>query len=592
MKPWSYAVIALFLSATHNLSSAQERYAVVIGVATYNNKTLSNVKYATNDVKELGEQLSAVGYRTTVMNSFDASARLFPTTPQKIAEHIIARTQNCTKDDTLLIVLTGQSVQFADEEILATDVRETYFCSSYANLDDKSTLLKLSSVLNFMNRTKAGHKLLVVDAFQEVILTGEGRKKNADRISTGSEHENDHSFPGGTAVLFSCSNGQYSRSHNASKHSVFAYHFIEYLKGNADPAYYDSDKLQLSGLVSYVSKQTNDYVVAENLSPNGQLPVLRGNNEDWTLGEIFRPAPQEFANAIGMEFKLIPTEQFFMGDGKTVKEMQKIFPEAKQTDFDDTYAHIAVIRKPFYLAKHEVTVGQFRRFVSEQNYVTEAESNGTGGFGFDSVSETLRQDPKFNWKDNGFSQTDDHPVVNVSWNDAQRFLAWLSEQDQRTYVLPTEAQWEYACRAGQVGLDEYLVFTNGNDPEALALIGNVADSSLERHLNPDFKPYLKADDGYAFTAPVGSYPASKFGIFDMHGNAFEWCADWYAADYPGIDPGSRVRIDPSGPPDGMVRVIRGGSWGSSAIDCRSAARSACPPDLQMALLGFRVATEE
>ena len=132
---------------------------------------------------------------------------------------------------------------------------------------------------------------------------------------------------------------------------------------------------------------------------------------------------------------------------------------------------------------------------------------------------------KYSWRNTGFEQTDEHPVVNVSWNDAVAFCKWLSKKEGKTYRLPTEAEWEYACRAGTT-----TRYYSGDDPETLAKVGNVADAALKAKF-PDWKYTIKASDGYVFTAPVGKFKPNAFGLYDMHGNAWQWCADWYGEEY-------------------------------------------------------------
>ncbi len=109
-------------------------------------------------------------------------------------------------------------------------------------------------------------------------------------------------------------------------------------------------------------------------------------------------------------------------------------------------------------------------------------------------------------------------MVNVSWNDAVAFCKWLSKKEGNTYRLPTEAEWEYACRAGTT-----TRYYSGDDPETLAKVGNVADATAKAKF-PDWKYTIKASDGYVFTSPVGSFQPNAFGLYDMHGNAWQWCA--------------------------------------------------------------------
>ena len=206
-------------------------------------------------------------------------------------------------------------------------------------------------------------------------------------------------------------------------------------------------------------------------------------------------------------------------------------------------------------------------------------TDGKGGYGWDEAKGTFEQDPKYTWRSPGFPQTDDHPVVNVSWNDAVAFCEWLSQQEGQTYRLPTEAEWEYACRAGQA-----TRYWSGDDPEALAAVGNVADGTAKEKY-PNWTYAIKAKDGYVFTAPVGRFRPNAFGLFDMHGNVWEWCADGYDADYYAKSPPA----DPLNSSQAADRVIRGGSWSSDPRYCRSAYRVRYAPTYRDSNLGFRVA---
>ena len=230
---------------------------------------------------------------------------------------------------------------------------------------------------------------------------------------------------------------------------------------------------------------------------------------------------------------------------------------------------------PFYLGVTEVTRGQFRRFVDETGYKTEAERDGKGGCGLN-VSD---QDPRYTWLNPGFEQTDEHPVVNVSWNDAGALCEWLSRTEGQTYRLPTEAEWEYACRARTT-----TMFFNGDNPGSLAAVGNVADATLKTKY-PNWADPGAAPDGFVYTAPAGQFQPNAFGLYDMHGNVWEWCRDWYDAEYYKRSPVA----DPPGPPPAAQRVVRGGSCFDSAWNCRSAFRRGRPPELRYYSVGFRLA---
>jgi uncharacterized caspase-like protein len=304
---------------------AQDHYAVLIGVETYDTSTFNNLQFAGDDAVALSMQLERLGFKTTTMTSESESSRLRPTTPTKITDVIEAVGRSCAKDDTLVIALSGHGVQFSDEELLPTGVRETYFCPSDASLGDKSTLLRISSIVDAMNQTKASRKLLLVDACQENVLSSQGQKKGGKVIDLGSVHESRRTVPGGIAILFSCSDKQFSWEHPPLGHSVFTYHVIEYLRGSAQARYYDEGKIELNGLVSYVGKNTNDYVIQKRLTSDGQFPVLRGNTSNWTLGNP-PTNPMRMTNSLQMEFALIPAGKFQMGTRLTAEQIHQRYP--------------------------------------------------------------------------------------------------------------------------------------------------------------------------------------------------------------------------------------------------------------------------
>ena len=516
---------------------------MVVGVETYDTSTFENLQFASEDAEQLAGALRNLGFQPTVMTSQSDSAKLRPTTPRKIANIIKTVSASAANGDTLIISLSGHGVQFADEPLLPTGVRETYFCPQDADLTEKSSLMKISDVVRFMNSSAASRKLLLIDSCRESVLSSEGKRKSAKRIELGSVHENRRSVPGGMAVLFSCSSNQFSWEHEPLGHSVFSYYVIEYLRGQADDRFYDTGTLDLTGLVFYVSKRTNDYVSGKNLSADGQLPVLRGSSSNWPLG---KREVASFTNSIGISMKRIPAGDFMMGSSISAEEVARRF-DSEAKDFTDEHPrHRVTISHPFYMATTEVTVGQFRQFVSETDYRTDAERDGKGGWGFDSETAKFEQASKYSWKNPGFRQTDNHAVVNVSWNDAMKFCEWLSRKEGKRYRLPTEAQWEYACRGGTT-----TQYFSGDDPETLARVGNVADGTAKSRF--DSWPTIEAKDGYVFTSPVGTYQANPFGLFDMHGNVWEWCSDWYGAGYYANSP-SR---DPRGPASGSVPGVPG-----------------------------------
>lgn len=230
----------------------------------------------------------------------------------------------------------------------------------------------------------------------------------------------------------------------------------------------------------------------------------------------------------------------------------------------------------FWMGKFEVTVAQFRQFVEATSHRTDAEKKGQS----DGVSSAGGW-PKVSglcWRNPGFPQEDNHPVVQVSWNDAKAFCDWLSRKTGKDVRLPSESEWEYACRAGT-----RTAYQWGDDPDAGKGWLNGTDATAKREY-PSW-PCFNFDDGYVYTAPVGSFKANAFGLHDMHGNAWEWCADFYGPKYYAESP----RRNPQGPSEGRDRMSRGGSWDYYENLYRSAARVRLPPTSTYPGQGFRVA---
>jgi len=261
-------------------------------------------------------------------------------------------------------------------------------------------------------------------------------------------------------------------------------------------------------------------------------------------------AESSLTNSIGMKLVRIPAGKLVMGSPAT---------EAGRNIDEDP--HEVAITRPFMMGVHEVTVGQYKAFVKDSGYRTEAETDG-GAFRLGEGGVWTR-DGRVYWQTPGFDQTDDHPVVCVSWNDAITFCDWLSKKEGKKYALPTEAQWEYACRANSQG-----PYCFGDDVKEL-------DPYAWFGINSGMKPQK-----------VGQKKPNAWGLHDMHGNAWEWTADWFAFYQNG------AQEDPPGPTSGVCRVARGGSWFNAPQHVRSAVRkSRNLPSDRDTNIGFRVVRE-
>lgn len=185
----------------------------------------------------------------------------------------------------------------------------------------------------------------------------------------------------------------------------------------------------------------------------------------------------------------------------------------------------------FYMSKYEVTIGEFKTFVKETTYKTDAKLDGVNV---------------------------QYPVVNVSWEDANEYCKWLSKKTNKKVRLPMEAEWEYACRAKTT-----KPFNTGE---------NLTTEQANYNGNYPYRDYPK-DNYVGSVTVVGSYKPNDWGLYDMHGNVWEWCSDWYSEKYYDECEAKGIVENPTGPPVGSDRVLRGGSWYSYVRYCRSAVRT-------------------
>lgn len=283
--------------------------------------------------------------------------------------------------------------------------------------------------------------------------------------------------------------------------------------------------------------------------------------------------PATIANEAGHEFVLIPPGNFLMGSPAD---------EPGRTTNDDEHQFPVGLTRPFYLSRHETTIGQFRAFVERTQHVTDGEKTG-GGHAHDERA-VWEHRPGVNWRRPGYAAplalVDRHPVVHVSHADAVAYCAWLNagETNQVRYSLPTEAQWEWACRAGAA-----TRFSWGSDLDTTGKVANVGDQQLKA-VHPNWpREIMPMNDGHAFLAPVGSYRANGFGLHDMLGNVWEFCSS-RVGPYP-----RAASNDPGDFSTDRGFAVRGGGWSNMPHDCRCATRNADPPHFCHSNLGFRVA---
>jgi formylglycine-generating enzyme required for sulfatase activity len=270
---------------------------------------------------------------------------------------------------------------------------------------------------------------------------------------------------------------------------------------------------------------------------------------------------------------VVPTGSFMMGA-----------PDGEEGRADaQTPQHQVTIGKGFALSQTDITVGQFREFVRASGYKPESVSNG-GASVYDERTGVMRDDSSATWEDDyaGHAAASDLPVVNISWNDANADVQWLSQRTGKKYRLPSEAEFEYALRAGSTTRYWWGKGTPSGKVENLT--GSLDRSPSGRRWSHAFQGY---GDGYWGPAPVMSFSPNAFGLYDVDGNVSEWMTDCWHDNY------IRAPVDGSAwvNPGCSVRVVRGGSWGSSPEQANSAYRQGADASVRSGRVGFRILRE-
>jgi sulfatase modifying factor 1 len=283
--------------------------------------------------------------------------------------------------------------------------------------------------------------------------------------------------------------------------------------------------------------------------------------------ETITPVPKEWTEpVINLEFVWIEGGCFEMGQSEI--EKQQLIAETNEANykqyFTDELPQHRVCVQGFWMAKTEITNAQYRQWKPDH----------------DSLSF-----------ENQTMNEDDQPVVDVSWNEVQGFIGWLKGENKGggMFRLPTEAEWEYACRAGTTTVRFW-----GDDPHQACQYANVGDQTGKKYFGkkwPDWTIH-ECDDGYAVTAPVGKFRPNNFGLHDMLGNVWEWCADVYVADIYAKHQQQGTVENPLVTDGGSQRVARGGCWSKQPRHTRCASRHAIPPDTKSDSVGFRLVRTE
>ncbi|HEX2825014.1 MAG TPA: formylglycine-generating enzyme family protein [Burkholderiales bacterium] len=303
------------------------------------------------------------------------------------------------------------------------------------------------------------------------------------------------------------------------------------------------------------------------------MTMLRGLSRKLLLAALLVPVAAAAARDCDVcpDMVNLPAGRFLMGAAPGEEARENLAAEFRKRSRPQRTVEI----RAFRAGRAEVTRGEYRAF---------AEATGRKGDGcFAWNGREFEPDARRDWRTPGYAQDDGHPATCVSWEDASAYVAWLSSRSGKRYRLLSEAEWEYAARAGSTTPRFW-----GADANAACAYANGADRSTQARVA--FAAEWNAapcDDGHAYTAPVGSFRPNAFGLHDMLGNAAEWTQDCWNPDHGGAPADGSART--SG--DCALRAVRGGSWEDAPVGVRAAYRVGSPTTVRVWTRGFRVAAD-
>ncbi len=544
--------------------NAGKRWAICIGINDYEDNSIIDLKKARNDAIELGKVLKEYGQfdRVYVMtDDLNPRGEDYP----KLMN--IRRKMDFLKgfidaEDLVLFSFSGHGIANSEGEgylVTADSYREDFQGSS----------LKVKEIIEWLKEVKVKKSLLLLDACREKFQEGKAINLNGLKAERFLQAEVG-------AVFYSTKSGWFSYEEKEGDFGVFTRYVIDGLKGGADST-------QIAGngdgivtfleLASFVEEGVSNWALNKGKKQRPYIGIFGEKYGDLALSAYIKTGDQEKKDeeikeqvisevkpedVKVVESKGIPVNrnetgywEADYGDGIIMVYIPEgEFTMGSNDGNDDERPLHKVYLDGYWMGKTEVTVGQYKTFISETGH---------------------RFLPGSVYK---YSPGDNHPAIGVSWDDANSYCKWLSKKTGLRFKLPTEAQWEKAAR----GTDRRKYPWGNHEPY-------YRDKWYANYATHDSLG-KRGKDGFQFTAPVDSYPqgASPYGILNMAGNVWEWCNDWYGSDYYK----ESTYINPMGPTAGPNRVVRGGGWNFYAENIRCTNRFDFEPSYLNRPVGFRL----
>lgn len=592
---WMACLLALCMAPA---AAADRQVALVIGNAAYRSAPLQN---PVNDARAIAAKLRTLG--------FDVISRENLRTSQ-IAPTIRDFRNRLQPGAVALFFYAGHGVQLKDVN---------YLPAIDANLASEDDLplqsINTNQLLDMLDGAKTRLNLVFLDACRDNPF---GKSRSASR---GLAQVN---APSGTLISFSTAKGK-TADDGDGKHGLYTEHLLRqmdqpnvpielaikkvvigvkdasdgkqvpWMEGSLDGDFYfrggpqplaaqQAAPLPLLGEAAAfelsfwdsIKGSSNPADLRAYLSkyPQGQFAELAQARLTALAAATAEPAPahdnRSVAGNAGSMFRdcpdcpqmvVVPPGSFLMGSARNVAGSGE----------NERPRHEVQIPQALAVGRFEITRGEFAAFVDATGYKAESACYVW------IHSSTWENEPGRTWRDPGFSQRDDHPVVCVNWQDTKAYLAWLSRKTGKAYRLPTESEWEYLARAGTRTARYW-----GDDTDLACEYANVHDSTTHARYKFDWEPH-ECKDGHAATAPVGQFKPNAFGLYDVLGNVWEWTEDCLSTNYINAPTDGSPRVTD----DCAKRIYRGGGWSGPALP-RSAVRTGNPVGYRSQLLGFRV----
>ncbi|MFN8348808.1 MAG: SUMF1/EgtB/PvdO family nonheme iron enzyme [Spirosomataceae bacterium] len=528
-------------------AGTERRIALVIGNRDY--PFLTTLKNPLNDANDMETALKRLGFEVIKVTNTDF--RTLTNTLNRFKEGL-------SSSDVAFFYYSGHGASYGGKNyLLPTDIN----ADCLEQIEDQG--VSLNRILGDIASKNVKNSFVVWDACRNIPKLKLCDNAKKDFATNGPVRPTNN--PRGSMVVYATEEGTTADDNATGRNGLFTEALLRYLTLPNLTIKTILDKASLEVDTKSVGRQTparydkiygDFYFVINKDNPVPEKPIV--------------VPPTRVDLPVGPEMVYVRGGSFDMG--------------STEGEADEKPVHTVTVSS-FSMAKYETTVAEFAEFVAETNYRTDAEKEGNSKL-WNSMTNKVYDSTGIHWRHGAdgvrlLVANYHHPVVHVSHNDAVAYCAWLSKKTGRTYRLPTEAEWEYAAGNGL----KHSKYSWG-DSETAGVTGNVADQSYKSAFDGKFNynSFTGYTDGYAYTAPVGKFKTNEFGLYDMTGNVFEWCADWYGADYYANSSSS----NPTGPATGASRVLRGGSWTGTPAFSRVAYRNLNTPSSRDFSVGFRV----